>query len=577
MESRHPVNSQLCPNPPLSWRRWGLRGRLALAFAVVALLPVLTLYGIAHERITSNARLRAGKTLELIADAQQRRINLEFQRLQDQAGLIASRTQMRVSLAAYNREGHPDHLSMIQRILADALKPVADLRGIWIRDPAGKVVASVTQNGTSTTSIEDSLAPSRDTEPILFRDLGGVAPELWISTPLSLDGHILGSLHLLIQLDRLQAILSDFCSRDHGGETVLLLRDADTRLFAFTAGTGLWEVATALAGPLNDLLRAEFKPAGPLLEPVQTAPRTDLLRALRPLELDQARVLVYTSLANIERLTRADLNLLLLVTTGLILLTLLMAFFMARAITEPIRVLTQATQTLRSGDYRVRVAEHPWGELALLTRSFNETTAALSQHNEALQAEIEVRQQAEQDLANLANTDALTGLSSRRHFLDLLKHRLDQERQAVNGGALLYLDLDRFKPINDLYGHDAGDAVLRIVAERLRRVVRERDCIGRLGGDEFAVLLTDCEPGFEPETIVWRLRESLNRPMTIKGHHLQIDCSVGVADITPESESNGLLNQADTAMYLAKAANQRPSSTTMPRERTNSGAGSTAT
>ncbi len=509
------------------------------------------------------------KTLELIADAQQRRINLEFRRLQEQARLIASRTQMRLSLDAYHHSGDPAHLETIQRILKDAINAISDVRGIWIQDESGRVVTHVIPTNSALTGDSLLTPPDRDA-PVILRNLDGLAPEIWVLAPLILDGKPLGRLSLLISTDNLRKILSDFRSRDHGGETVLLLRDADARLFAFTATcAGLWEVTPKAVDPLNALLLQQSDTTHLAVSPA------GLINAMRPLEIDQARVLVYTSLANIERFTQADRNLLLTVTVSLILLALFIAFFMARIIANPIRVLAEATQQLREGDFKVRVIEHPWGEFALLTQAFNETTAALNEHEAALQAEIDVRQEAEKKLAKLANTDALTGLCNRRHFLDMLYQRVERERRIASGGALLYLDLDEFKPINDQYGHDAGDATLCIVAERLRRAVRERDCVGRLGGDEFAVLLTDCEPGFEPEVVARRIADSLELPMMIKGHHLRISCSLGMADITPDLEPNTLLNQADAAMYRVKQSRQRPSSTTILRERTSSGAGST--
>lgn len=145
------------------------------------------------------------------------------------------------------------------------------------------------------------------------------------------------------------------------------------------------------------------------------------------------------------------------------------------------------------------------------------------------------RLRSEREPATPANTDALTGLNNRRRFMELLTRHFDRTRRPENTGALLYLDLDGFKPINDQYGHDAGDVVRRVVAERLRRVVREQNHLGSLGGDEFAVLLYRLEAGFEPESVARRIDETLGRPMTIQGQQLRIGCSLGVVHINRSS------------------------------------------
>ncbi len=151
----------------------------------------------------------------------------------------------------------------------------------------------------------------------------------------------------------------------------------------------------------------------------------------------------------------------------------------------------------------------------------------------------------------LANHDALTGLLNRQAITE----RVERAHRRLCGGgpsyALLFLDLDSFKPINDTYGHEVGDTVLSKVSERLQRVCRPTDAIARFGGDEFVVLLeqTDRE---QAERVASRVRVALERPITGSFGELKAHASVGVAVASPDEEYEAVLGRADQAMYLQK-------------------------
>jgi diguanylate cyclase (GGDEF)-like protein len=553
------LNSNPDPSPasstqPNGLRRWsfrhrfGLREYLALVLMLVALLPLLALYWAQQRQIQSDALDLTHRTLNLIADVQQRRINLELRRFGDLTKLVSSRTQMRLSLADYARDGDPRHLQLVRRILDDALQSTPDLRGIWIRDPSGQTLAKVMRDDVPASTLDRADLPLDAQAPILFRRLDTQNPEIWLNGPLVLDEAVIGSVHLLVRMENIVTLLEDFDHQDPIGETVLLICSGERGNFAWSARAGIWNLKTARAEPLNDLLRAlshdlnathsSNLEAAPAYEPI--------IYTSRALALDCSRVIVHTDQRQIIQSARQQRDLLLYVTVSLILLALIAAVLLARVIAGPIHELTEGMRRVRQGDYHTRLREHGWGELSRLTQSFNETV-------DTLQREIQARLRSERELVTLANTDAMTGLNNRRHFMELLTQHFDRARNAMNSGALLYLDLDGFKPINDQYGHDAGDAVLRIVAERLRRVVREQDHLGRLGGDEFAILWSRGEPGLEPASVGKRVGETLSRPMTIQGQQLQIGCSLGLVHITPDSAPSRLLKEADAAMYRAKS------------------------
>ena len=184
------------------------------------------------------------------------------------------------------------------------------------------------------------------------------------------------------------------------------------------------------------------------------------------------------------------------------------------------------------------------------------------------------RKRAEQEIAELARIDPLTGLANRVTFRDRLSQALLRARRQSRGLALFRLDLDRFKEINDTAGHDAGDALLQEVAERLRGVLRRADTVARLGGDEFAVLAEDCADRVAGLELAERLRRALEPAVVVEGKELVSTASIGLA-LFPESEEtlDGLMKAADVAMYEAKSEGRncfsmfRPSKTTIrPRD-----------
>src|ERR1700722_12812863 len=164
------------------------------------------------------------------------------------------------------------------------------------------------------------------------------------------------------------------------------------------------------------------------------------------------------------------------------------------------------------------------------------------------------RKVAEERVQFLAYYDALTGLPNRTLLQDRLEKALAAARRQKNKLALLYLDLDRFKDINDSLGHSVGDLFLQEVAERLKRWGRQQDTVGRLGGDEFLIMLTDAKDIPDAAVAAERLMDAMTTEFVVQGHSLNIGCSIGIS-IFPEhgADADTLIKNADAAMYSAKA------------------------
>lgn len=168
--------------------------------------------------------------------------------------------------------------------------------------------------------------------------------------------------------------------------------------------------------------------------------------------------------------------------------------------------------------------------------------------------DITERMDSEQRLSYLAHHDTLTGLPNRALMFDRLGHALARANRNNTLVALLFMDIDRFKTINDSLGHQAGDELLIAVAQRLDKSVRRSDSIARLGGDEFVAILEDIRQTEEPVHVAKSILNAIAEPLTLAGQEVSVTSSIGIA-LYPEDagDANTLLQCADTAMYRAKA------------------------
>jgi diguanylate cyclase (GGDEF)-like protein/PAS domain S-box-containing protein len=174
-------------------------------------------------------------------------------------------------------------------------------------------------------------------------------------------------------------------------------------------------------------------------------------------------------------------------------------------------------------------------------------------HYVAAFSDITQRKADEENIRHQAQHDALTDLPNRVLLIDRLQQALAQARRDNTHLALMYLDLDQFKPVNDTLGHAVGDQLLQEVASRIRGCVREVDTVARIGGDEFVVLLTSSEEQSDAMTVAEKIRAVLNQTFHICGAQLHISSSIGIT-LYPEhgTREHELLDHADSAMYCAK-------------------------
>ena len=222
--------------------------------------------------------------------------------------------------------------------------------------------------------------------------------------------------------------------------------------------------------------------------------------------------------------------------------------------TYAVVVLTDAHE--RFERWAVRHEEWQVDELLVLLGLLTVAAAAFAwrRWGEA-NAELARREELQRELEHRATHDALTDLPNRVLFMDRLEHAIERAIREGAVIAVLFLDLDGFKAVNDSFGHAAGDGLLAQVAERLRRCVRSADTVSRIGGDEFVVLLESIESAEQVVEVAVRISESLGVPFVLEGGEASVSASIGVAlDGITQREAEDLVREADHAMYRAKGA-----------------------
>ena len=316
--------------------------------------------------------------------------------------------------------------------------------------------------------------------------------------------------------------------------------------------------------------------------PYQVLFTSGYIEIYNPVELDGQRlgtVYVRSDLGKFKE----RLNWYLGVVTIVLMCALIVAFLLSRrlqkGIADPIvQLANTARRVSTEKDYSVRASREGEYEIGDLIDGFNEMlgeiqlrdnelaqhrsslerivaqrTGELEQSNLQLENEKNKAEQAAARLAHQAFHDALTGLPNRTLLTDRMSVAMSHAKRENEKLALLFLDLDGFKLINDSLGHEVGDQLLVWIAELLQRCVRKQDTVARLGGDEFMVLLSGIEHNRDAGAVAQKILETLHQPLNCCGHDLHVSASIGIS-IYPDdaSDSVDLMRCADASMYRAK-------------------------
>jgi diguanylate cyclase (GGDEF)-like protein len=310
------------------------------------------------------------------------------------------------------------------------------------------------------------------------------------------------------------------------------------------------------AATVQDLPAASF----PTVEQIDADPDRQIARAVTiggrayyavftVVESHQSTLAVlaaFVPLAPVEAAHNAILSLLAVLIGILVVAITLLSYRFTTSLTHPLGQLAAAAQAVESGDLSVRIPSNAPHEIGRLERSFDTMIRSLAERDAT-------NRQLLGELERQALFDTLTGLPNRTLLQDRLRQTiLNADRQSL-GFAFILLDLDRFKDINDTFGHHVGDILLRQVGPQLGEVLRESDTVSRFGGDEFALLLPTATDAAGAIQAADKVLGALQRPFVADGLSLQIEASLGIAMYPAHgADASALIQHADAAMYQAK-------------------------
>lgn len=225
---------------------------------------------------------------------------------------------------------------------------------------------------------------------------------------------------------------------------------------------------------------------------------------------------------------------------GLSIVIVLLLALILTLIVRPLKDVARQMRKMADGDMPLApLAVVRQDEVGEMVESFNHLVARL--------------QESENRLTHMAHHDPLTGLPNRRALLDRARQGMALAQRQGSRLALLFVDIDGFKPVNDQLGHEAGDLLLQALASRLRQTVRQADVVARLGGDEFVVLLTDVPDRERVAAVAAKLIDVLSQPCIVRDQAVSVGASIGIAMYPGDaSEVDALMTCADQAMYEAK-------------------------
>ena len=255
---------------------------------------------------------------------------------------------------------------------------------------------------------------------------------------------------------------------------------------------------------------------------------------------------VFLSLEPVESARRTVLLVLCGLIAGLVLLIAYAGYRIAGRVILPLSLLAAAAVRIEAGDLTARVERRSPHEIGVLERAFDMMAESLNEReraNSVLVAELQVQ----------ALNDPLTGLPNRILLHDRLRQTIAIAKRGHATFAFFMMDLDRFKEVNDTFGHQVGDRLIIAVGERLREVTRESDTVARFGGDEFAFVLPTTTTADQARGVARKLARALERPVSVGDLSLNVEASIGVT-MYPEhgEDASTLVKRADAAMYVAK-------------------------
>ncbi len=509
-----------------------LQTRIIVFFVALLALVQVAAFAFVNAANSKNARAKVEEELNVGQRVFARQLEQNAEKLKLSARVLAADFAFREAIATHDDGTIASVLANHgARIGADAMMFV-DLEGKVVSDTLRPQAASPGQSRTF--EYPALLTATRDSASASIEVLDGNAFQLvsvpvlaplpigWVVMGFAVDDAVANDLRQLTELEVSFALLEGDRPRVLAST---LGADGQRQLLMRTPISG-----ESVSRPVADVAGEEYQA---LVIPLESSTGGQQARIVAVLHRSLA-----DALASLERL-RYTLIVLALLS---LLLSIVGSVAVARNITRPLETLASAASRIELGDYAAPVNVQRADEIGVLASSLNHMRGGIADR--------------EKRILKLAYEDPLTDLANRSRFANELERAIDDAAQGRMGLAILMMDLDRFKYVNDTLGHGVGDHVLREVSARLQRTVTQAECIARLGGDEFAILVKhEVRPGGGTDfsDTARAVIKALEEPILYEGQPLDVGTSIGIAHFPEHGrDAQTLVRNADIAMYAAK-------------------------
>lgn len=533
-----------------------LKYLLIIVFIVLSAIPLFAGLQYLNEQAGIHYRNQFEEHLASLSFIAKKRVLTTVDRIQDNTALVSSRTQMRISLDQWNRTGTDENLTKISRTISDAKHGLTHLKEITIYDRKGMPVAS-----TSTSPPTEVIDPEHFDKPNIALGKEGRHVLAFSTAPLVLDHAVVGYIQIIFYTEFLTDLTKDRIGLGNSGEWLFAVRDDN--------GDAVFAV------PLKYDHLAAFRKRVPKervdVPITQALLGNEIIMEHAPDYRDvpvlaSTRYIADLDWGLVAKIDEAEVNQLVSRNRAIIYATAFIIVIVAIGagvalsvfISGPIEKLKLYSSSIASGSPAPPPNVGGWQEARELTTHFTYMVDTLRKLNESLNDQVAERTrelfEANKQLEMLATQDPLTGLHNRRYFDERFKEEFERAKRYGHQMAVVILDIDHFKSINDTYGHDFGDLVLKKVSEFIKNAARESDVLARIGGEEFSLILPVTVEG-APGAFLERLRSEIAGLEFSSGNRtVQVTCSFGVAYISDETkDSDALLKRADLALYKAKS------------------------
>jgi diguanylate cyclase (GGDEF)-like protein len=534
-----------------------LKHLLIIAFVVVSAAPMFLGLQYLNGQFGQYTRQLFSENLSALSLIAKQRLLGAVDRIRDTTSLVASRTQLRHDMAEWNRTHDTAYADDIARIILDARQGLTLLKEISVYDRKSNLVASTSSAPIpwrleSDQVFKESIQLTQDGDDVVATSVA----------PLVFDHKVTGYVRLAFKTNFITELVQQRAGLGETGEWLFAVRhESGDALFAVPLKYD--QTAAFQRRVAKDRLDVPITQAMLGNEIVMSfAPdylERPVLASTRYLsELDWGLVAKINE-DEVASLVNRNQKLIYIAELSIIVLAIFAGVGLSFFIAKPIEKLRAHTAKVAKGQLANPPEGGGWREVKELTEHFSVMIAALKEFNETLQSRIDERTrdlgEANRKLTELATRDPLTGLYNRRHLEVCLNREIERARRYGGALAIVIMDIDHFKAVNDAHGHGVGDLVLQRLAGFLKDTLRSSDIVARIGGEEFCFILPE-SPEEAALAFLERVRIGISE-ITFEANAtvFNVTCSFGLAELNDASpDPDHLMKNADFALYEAKRA-----------------------